>query len=298
MIHKFCLPALAALLFASGSVLAQTPIERSAGIDGDARVNINNLAGSVTVRAWSRNEVRISGTLGREAEQLRVEGDARRLDIEVVYPRNGRGRLSRADETELVIELPRGVELSVQTVSASIDVDGVDGARAELRSVSGDVVFAGQTPDLRIGTVSGSVRSDGGTLRVAVETVSGEADVASAAADVGVRSVSGRVGVKADRVERLNAATVSGIVEVELAALVDDGRVEVETMSGVVGLRLPADLSARIEASTFSGNIRSDFGDVSRPRHGPGQSLDTKAGGGSAHIKATAFSGTVNIRRK
>ena len=286
------------LLLIVGLAAAQTPIERTAPVDGDAKVSIDNLAGSVTVRAWDRDEVRIGGTLGRDAEELRVDGDQRRLTIQVVYPRNGRGRVQRGDGTELLIDVPRGVELSVQTVSASIDVDRVAGAMVELRSVSGDVAVDSDSADLRVATVSGGVRAQGAQGRIAVETVSGAAEVRTAAPDVAVRSVSGRVEVNAARVKRLNAATVSGKVAVELDALDAGGRVEAETMSGSVDISLPVDLSARIEASTFSGGIRSDFGKVSRESYGPGQSLDAEVGSGDARIKASAFSGAVNIRRR
>ncbi|HRQ65765.1 MAG TPA: DUF4097 family beta strand repeat-containing protein [Xanthomonadaceae bacterium] len=286
------------LLLAVASAAAQTPIDRSAAVDADARVTIDNLAGSVSVRAWERNEVRIGGTLGRDVEELRVEGDARRLNIQVVYPQNGRGRLLRGGETALVVDVPRGIELAVQTVSASIDVDGVAGPSMDLRSVSGEIGVDSDTPDLRVATVSGGVRTGGAQARIAVETVSGRADVDTTSADIGVRSVSGRIAVKAGRVVRLNAATVSGSVELDIAGLDKGGRVEAETMSGSVHLTLPADLSARLEASTFSGSIRSDFGEVTRERYGPGQSLHADAGSADGQIKATAFSGTVRIQRR
>jgi hypothetical protein len=286
------------LLLTMASAAAQSPIDRSAAIDADARVTIDNLAGSVKVRAWERNEVRIGGTLGRDVEELRVEGDARRLSIQVVYPQNGRGRLQRGGETALVVDVPRGVELAVQTVSASIDIEGVSGPSMDLRSVSGEIGVDSDTPDLRVGTVSGGVRTGGSQARLAVETVSGRAEVATGAADVGVRSVSGRISVRAGRVTRLNAATVSGSVEIDIAGLDKGGRVEAETMSGSVDLTLPADLSARLEVSTFSGSIRSDFGEVTRERYGPGQSLNTDVGTADGRIKATAFSGTVRIERR
>jgi DUF4097 and DUF4098 domain-containing protein YvlB len=286
-----------ALLLASGAALAQTAVERSVPAAADARVSIENLAGSVSVRAWEREEVRISGTLGQAVEELRVDGDARQVNIHVVYPRNGRGRLKRSDETNLVIDVPRGVELEVQTVSASIDVDGVAGPRAELRSVSGDVIFTGDAQGLHIGTVSGSVRASGAHLRVAVETVSGRIDVATTSGDIGVRSVSGMIVVDAERIDRLTAATVSSGIELKVVSLTPEARLEAESMSGSISLNLPADLSARLEASTFSGSIRSDFGEAVRAQRGPGQSLQTDAGTGEARVKLNAFSGSVTISR-
>jgi DUF4097 and DUF4098 domain-containing protein YvlB len=69
-------------------------------------------------------------------------------------------------------------------------------------------------------------------------------------------------------------------------------------MSGDVRLYLPADASARLNASTFSGSIRSDFGTVREPEHGPGSSLDATAGSGSGQVKLETFSGDIDIRKE
>ena len=68
-------------------------------------------------------------------------------------------------------------------------------------------------------------------------------------------------------------------------------------MSGDIRIDTGADLSARIEAETFSGRIRSDFGKVEEPEHGPGRSLDATVGDGGARIKIDTFSGDISIRR-
>ncbi len=67
-------------------------------------------------------------------------------------------------------------------------------------------------------------------------------------------------------------------------------------MSGDVQLQLPADASARLEASTFSGDLRSDWGNPSRGDDGPGKELKTTIGGGDAFIHVESFSGDVRVR--
>ena len=60
---------------------------------------------------------------------------------------------------------------------------------------------------------------------------------------------------------------------------------------------LAGDLSASIDAETFSGEIRTDFGSVDREEHGPGERLRAKSGGGDGEIELKSFSGDVSIRR-
>lgn len=290
-------PALA-LLFLAGPVLAQTPIDRSESLSADGSVSIVNLAGSVSVRAWDRDEVRVTGTLGRAAEALRVEGDARRLEIEVVYPRNGRGRMQGADGSDLVVDLPRGAELAVATVSARIKVEGLAGSQLELRSVSGDIEVQAEAGELRLASVSGAIQASGGSARASLETVSGRVSLTTEAPELELRSVSGRVVLAAGRVERLAAATVSGDLELGIADLAAAGRIEAETMSGGVSVAVPATLSARIGASTLSGRIESDFGQVAGSRRGPGQTLEATAGAGTGSLRISSFSGRVVIRAR
>jgi DUF4097 and DUF4098 domain-containing protein YvlB len=69
-------------------------------------------------------------------------------------------------------------------------------------------------------------------------------------------------------------------------------------MSGDVHLHLSGDLSASIEAKTFSGTIRSAYGKVDKEEYGPGQSLKTTAGAGDAEIDVETFSGDVEIDKR
>ena len=67
----------------------------------------------------------------------------------------------------------------------------------------------------------------------------------------------------------------------------------------MTGLEPPdPDASARLRASSFSGSIRSDFGSVKEPEHGPGSSLDATSGSGDGQVKIQTFSGDIEIRRQ
>ena len=69
-------------------------------------------------------------------------------------------------------------------------------------------------------------------------------------------------------------------------------------MSGDVQLQLPAATSAALHASSFSGDLRSDFGTPRQADHGPGSSLDARLGDGQGRINIETFSGDLRIRRQ
>jgi len=298
---KILTPVSLLMLLAATAASAQTAIDQTHPLGADAEVQINNLAGSVTVRGSERSDLRITGTLGKGTEGLTVEGDSQRLQIEVDYPNSsgwggwwGGGRVT---DSELIIELPRGAQLEVETVSASIRVTGMSGSRVELESVSGQIDFDGSPQSLEVGAVSGevNVKADGIT-ELSLESVSGSITLTGAVTDkIRAESVSGRLRLEPDgAMSDLQASVVSGDIDLR-ATLAPGGRISAESLSGNLQVRLPRSTSARLDASSFSGSIRSDAGTVEKEEFGPGSSLKARLGDGDGQIRLESFSGKLQL---
>ncbi len=250
------LRTLVLMLMATGMLtLAGEDIHKKVDASRNGRVEIDNLAGSVSITGWDRDEVEITGILGKGTERLDVQQKGDRVIIEVVLPS---GRNNRIEGTELNIRVPRGSELEVSTVSASIDVSDVDGP-LELDTVSGAVRVEGEPGEVEIGTVSG---------RITVEA----------------------------RLERGSFDTVSGNIEARLD-LTSRSRVDFDSVTGHIELTVPRGLDADFEISTFSGRIDCDFGPKPRKtsRYVPGAELNFSTGSGGARVSASSFSGRVTI---
>ena len=66
-----CACAMLALLAAlPGIAAAGTPINKRTSADPNGTVEVSNVAGSVTVTGWNRNEVEVTGELGDGTEKL------------------------------------------------------------------------------------------------------------------------------------------------------------------------------------------------------------------------------------
>ena len=61
------------LLAPLSSALAQSTVNQRLPLSSGGRVELGNIAGSVTVRGWDRNEVQVTGQLGRSVERVDVE---------------------------------------------------------------------------------------------------------------------------------------------------------------------------------------------------------------------------------
>ncbi|MCL7713286.1 DUF4097 family beta strand repeat-containing protein [Stenotrophomonas mori] len=283
--------AAAVLLAPLAPALAQSTVDERRALSGGGRVEISNVAGSVAVRGWDRDEVRLTGSLG-EGQRLDVQSSANRVQFKVVYPRNGRS----SGGATLELRVPRGSELQADTVSAALDIAAVDLRRLQASTVSGGIEAAGTATDGTLATVSGAIRSQLRTPRLSLRTVSGAitADGGSGG-EVEANSVSGAITLALGGVQRLNAESVSGSLGVRSQGLRPGGRISLQTVSAPITLGLPADTSAQLKASSFSGSIRSDVGQVERPRYGPGSSLDARIGSGDGDISISSHSGSVRV---
>ncbi|MCC4620426.1 DUF4097 domain-containing protein [Xanthomonas cassavae CFBP 4642] len=277
--------------FCAAPAAAQNAVNQSHPLARGGRVELENIAGKIRVRGWDRDEVSLTGTLG-EGQRLDVDASSNRLQFEVIYPRNSRN----GQGAQLELRVPRGALLQVDAVSASVDVDQVDLATLQLKSVSGDVVASGRAKETHLETVSGQLRSTVNSTRVTLGTVSGEIDAqAGASGVVSVESVSGQIRIGAGQVSQLRSESVSGATALTVAGLAPGGSISAESVSGTIALGVPRNVSAALDVDVFSGAIRSVVGKVERPEYGPGKRLRTTLGGGNGDVKLESHSGSVRI---
>lgn len=292
-----------ALAFAAAFPLvaqSATSINETRALDPRGRIEVENVKGSIEVRVWNRDEVRIEGMLGDGVEKLEIEGGGSRLKVKVKYP-SGRGVFGgsgRAGATTLKLMVPLRADLDLQGVAADIVAWGVAPASMKIDNVSGRTTVAGAPEELEVNSVSGDVDLTVNRARLQAESVSGDIRVSGRLGpEVDVESVSGDIEVRTTDValERLEGATVSGDMRLR-TALAPRARVRLESVSGDIALTLPRGTSAEVRAESFSGTLRAPGATVERPRHGPGSSLRQRYGNGDAEVSIETFSGDADVR--
>lgn len=293
--------ALSMMLLVCGTASAATPINESRAVHADARIDISNVKGSVSVSGWDQAEVEVTGSLGDGAKALAIEGDANHLSIKVQPPDKqgwfGWGADARMGASVLDLKVPRGAELKIDVVSADATLAGVAGRSLRINSVSGKLRIDSSAKDVELDSVSGAIELTGSAEHAHLETVSGNIRADGLNGQIRFDTVSGNVIAQNGNYRELSAGSVSGDVNISGTPLTD-ARIDVQTMSGDVHVSLPADISARLRASSFSGRIRSDFGSVKEPDHGPGSRLEANTGSGTGQVKLESFSGDIDIRKQ
>jgi DUF4097 and DUF4098 domain-containing protein YvlB len=288
------------MLLASTTAFAGTPIDQTRTVAANAKVEIGNVKGAVHVTAWDRNQVHVTGTLGKGAQPLQIEQEGNTLRIQVKGPEhkgwfNWHGD-SDMEPSTLDVKVPRGASLEVNTVSSTADIRGLSGGTIESNSVSGDVRIDADSPKVEVDAVSARVELSGTMRKANIQTVSGDIVAPQIREGGDLETVSGQIHLSGGPYASVSMNTVSGDIDVK-GGLASGGRIEIDSVSGDVSMDLPASLSAQMRVSTFSGSIDSAFGTVIEKRHGPGSALDSTVGQGDGRIDVQTFSGDVRLRK-
>jgi DUF4097 and DUF4098 domain-containing protein YvlB len=320
---------LAAALMAAGvtaPAAAQDRIDQRRPTSATGVVEIHNTAGSVRVVGSARNEVRVTGTLGRGSARLEMEETGDRLLVRVVGAQSGRGA------SDIEVTLPARKTVNVRTTSADAQVDGVDGV-VDVRTVSGNARVGGTPREVSTSTRSGNVQVQANTARVSANTVSGNVRVAgtvreavevnsvsgdleidAAAREVRVNTVSGDASVR-NLTGRVSMVSVSGDMQVQgrrvsgsfrsvsgdirIAGDLDPaGTLSLTTHSGDVELRLPANVAMELDFSTHSGSLSTAFPATTQGDWGRGRQQRLSLGRGGPTVTVRTFSGDLNLVRR
>ena len=300
------LALLAAVLVTTAAAAADsttTAYSKQIPVGATDRVNITNVAGSLSITAWDRKEVDIQGELASGIDRVDVKQGDGSVEIRVVVKEglwndnSWKNDSWKKGEANLRIRVPAGVRLEANTVSASLTASGLRG-KTRLKSVSGDVRSDVMATDLEAKSVSGDVEltGSGAASRLRANSVSGDVTLNKVAGDVEAKSVSGDVEIQLQAAEDVEVASVSGDVAVQ-GALANQGELEAASVSGRVRITAQAPGGYHYELKSFSGRIKSCLagGQVQDSKNGRGGSVSGTLGQGSATLRVKSHSGNVEL---
>ena len=292
---------------------------RTLKIGANGELVLSNVAGDIAVSRGGGNEVSVEIV---KTARGRSDDDAREqlklVQVEVI---------ERSGRAEVRARYPEGDERRRNNrrninVSVAYTVTAPAGMRLRAQSVSGSIAVKEIKGEVTAESVSGTVRIVNAGRISSAKSISGSVEVNDAEMDgsFNASSVSGSVVLRRVKARLLELGSISGNV---LMDDVDSQQVAAQTVSGNVSFGGPVARSARyelsshsgnvtvtlggssgfeVEATSFSGSIRSDFsfgtdpGDSGRSRRR--QSIRGVVGDGSAVLELTTFSGNIVIAKK
>ncbi len=251
----------------------QREVNRSFPASAGMRIELENLAGTITLEGASGGQIEVAATIhaddggGADAQtllgliEIEFESSNDELDIMVSYPVDryerfhypapGRGRTRTTAE----YQDERIVVTSDDDDAVKVWVDFVirvpQGVSADIENIAGSVSATDLGGDLTADTHFGDVTVSGGAGDVEADTGSGDVRVSDRDGDVSADTGSGDVDIT-DIDGDVSADTGSGDVTV---IGVEGRRVEVDTGSGDVRLER---VSGSLTADTGSGDIEAE----------------------------------------
>ena len=282
---------------------------RKVRLGDDGRFILSNIAGDIVITGGGGDEAAIEAvkrTRGPRSElagvEIEVEERAGRVEVRTRHTER-RDRVS----VDFTVTVPRNASLDITSVSGSVKIDDVRGI-VRAQSVSGSVTTA-RVPRIE------AAKSVSGDVDVTGTETQGDLSIASVSGNVRARTIKARsleLGTVSGRIEaaevscdRLELKSVSGGLDYA-GTLTRNGSYTLNTHSGNVHVVLSGATGFELNASSFSGSIRSDFpvtlepaaARTGRRRSGAGRTTRAVFGDGSADLTITTFSGDIVIQRR
>ena len=270
-------------------------VDRALDAAPEGHVDVSNIAGSIAIKGWSREQVEVTGELGRNVEELIFERSGDKITVKVKVPRKS----SRGIASDLYIQVPEQNSVDVGTVSADIEIEDVFGD-LKLNTVSGDIDAEAVAADVTASAVSGDIEVNGDRREAVTRanSVSGEVMLYRLVGNVAAESVSGDIVIDEGAFDRVSMNTVNGEI-IFRSELRGDGKLKAETVNGSVDIEFAGDVEGRFEIDTFNGDIDNCFGPKAKrtSKYTPGWELEFVEGDGDARITISTLNGDVTLCR-
>jgi hypothetical protein len=277
--------------------------------------DLQNVSGDIVVTGGGGNEVRIDAIKRvrhpneseakalLQAIEVRIDERNGNVDVRTDYPR----RFNWSGSVDYTVSLPRDANVVLRSISGDIRVSTLNGdLRAE--STSGNVLATSVRRIRLAKTLSGDLEiadSDGDD--VVGSTISGNVVARGLKArSVDLQSISGDLRMTDVESDRTFVKSISGNIDFS-GRLAQNGRYEFQSHSGDVRVSPLGSPGFSIEASTFSGDLRSDYaltlqgnppnvGANLRGRNG--RAVRATFGDGGALLTLQSFSGNITVVKR
>jgi DUF4097 and DUF4098 domain-containing protein YvlB len=265
-----------------------------------ARVEVSSIRGRVEIATADTTtaEVQIIRTARTRADleyhKIEVAQMASGLVVRGLQEPEDRRRDNIQVNHEVILRLPRHIDLSVNSISGPIRVGDVDG-QIHVSSISGSARFGNVGGPMELNSISGSANIGNVSGRLEVSSISGSLDVGTVNAQARVNSISGnlRLGKVNDS---LNVSGVSGSVTAALDNLSLQG-IRINSVSGSVTIAFSSDVNADFTANSVSGEVYFDVPNVIRDSEEKSSNVRARIGAGGTPITISSVSGNIRLKR-
>jgi hypothetical protein len=306
------LVAIAAMLASSAAAQTPTPspspaptppgrpkVDQTVPVTKGMRLAVNNFAGSITVRTW-------------EKDAVRVEGEHSSRDRVTIRPMEAVLRVGASAEhgpsrtVDFTLTVPRWMAISLNGTYVDIDLEGMQ-SEVSAETVGGDVRLKGGTGTVTVKSVEGIIEVEGSKGRITLNTVNEGIFVRDSAGEIAVETVNGDMELERIDSTSVDVATVNGDIVYD-GTIRDGGSYRFNTHNGDVELHVPDQINASVFVRTYRGDFDSHFqvqvpvqsaaGDEHRRSERRNRRFNFTLGSGAARVELESFGGDISLLKR
>jgi hypothetical protein len=279
------------LALSTTSLFAAEKVNREIEVAVNPEFKFFNLRGSIEIKGWDKQILKVEGVLDEESTGLFVEENDKNIIVKVKMPR----QISPEKGSKLVIFVPRTSKVEAQGVSSSWNIQAVDDIL--INSVSGEILVANSSGDVDLEVVSAPVTVKAVSGDLNVTSLSGKIKVQDIAGSVSLNTVEGELNFKQPNIGSARLNSVNGTINIE-GKLSKTGNLSVTSVDGDVFLKVGTsdDLNCNFKA-LHGGDIKNHLKTVGEEsQQFSGKSFSLVIGEGKALVEATTISGTIHLQ--
>lgn len=250
------------------------------------RLEVATHSGSITIRAWDRDAIKVTGDVGRRGE-IEVDAGGNTITVET-SGRHGPG------DADVVITIPAWMPVEASGVDTDISIEGCRCA-ISAETVSGEVTVKGGEGTVELQSVEGAVTVSDVNGRLSAESVNDDVTITRVNGEVRAQSVNGDVRLVAVTSASVDASTVNGDMTYD-GTIQSAGYYSFATHQGDITVTVPEGANATVTVNTFNGSFESDF-PVTLTGLNQKRKFSFTLGNGSARVTLESFNGEIRLVR-
>ena len=211
-------------------------------------VTLDTSMGSVNIVGWNREEIRVSGTIGKHLVDFEVTATESGTLLKTILP--DRDNLANLDlDCTLEVRIPESSSIRAASLGADVTVRNVRGPK-ECDSFTGNTTVEGRSGPIHANTIGGDIVITGPVDRVTFRSGTGTVRISGVEAEIMGTSMNGEIHITDSQLADVDISTLTGDIFID-GDLSEGGRLKaVCQLGGSIELILPFDVTGRFTLSS------------------------------------------------
>jgi len=282
-----------AQLSTPGAAAAQERTRATARTDQTVAVNLGsrlvleNLSGTVMVRGWDKDAVRVQAQHGAGV-RVSIRNVKFRVSVE------SEAQSGHPASVDYEINVPRWMPVSVDVTNNDITVEGTE-SDVSAKTVRGHVTIKGGMGIVKAASVGGRIAVEGARARVTASSVNDTVRLDDVVGDIAADTTNGAITLTRIQSTMVEATTVNGSITYD-GSLGDDGHYTLATHNGDIVVAIPARSNVTFDVQTYNGRFIPELSVKGNPPARRGGHGVYTLGTGAAQMGLESFGGSIRVR--